>query len=151
MVSCLTYRNGLNSWYVVVINLLQLISLKLQLLTQSSILSTHRSVHCHNCHPPQQSFPWLFSPPCPPKPLYGPFSGTTRVSRCQKNFWTLWCKGRLTEADTETIRLGDTPQTNQCPPPPSPIFLQAVCPPCRPTNSVNALKATSTFGLGRRC
>jgi len=20
------------------------------------------------------------------------FSGTIRVSRCQKNFWTLWCK-----------------------------------------------------------
>jgi len=24
-------------------------------------------------------------------------------------FWTLWCKGRLTEADTPTIRLGATP------------------------------------------
>jgi len=24
------------------------------------------------------------------------------------NFWTLWCKGRLTEADTPTIRLGAT-------------------------------------------
>ena len=42
----------------------------------------------------------------PPQPFYGPFSWTTRVSRCQKrNFWTLWCKGRLTEADTETIGL----------------------------------------------
>ena len=31
-----------------------------------------------------------------PQPFYGPFSGTTRVSRCQKeNFWTLWCMGRL--------------------------------------------------------
>jgi len=27
----------------------------------------------------------------------------------QENFWTLWCKGRLTEADTPTIRLGATP------------------------------------------
>jgi len=27
----------------------------------------------------------------------------------EKNFWTLWCKGRLTEADTPTIRLGATP------------------------------------------
>ena len=27
----------------------------------------------------------------------------------EKNFWTLWCKGRLTEADTLTIRLGTTP------------------------------------------
>jgi len=29
-------------------------------------------------------------------------------------------------------------QTNQCPPPPSPTFLQAGCPSCRPTNSVKA-------------
>jgi len=42
--------------------------------------------------------------------LPGPFSGTTRVSQCQKrHFWTLWRKGRLTEADTLTIRLGATP------------------------------------------
>jgi len=27
----------------------------------------------------------------------------------EKNFWTLWCKERLTEADTPTIRLGATP------------------------------------------
>jgi len=27
----------------------------------------------------------------------------------EKKFWTLWCKGRLTEADTPTIRLGATP------------------------------------------
>jgi len=27
----------------------------------------------------------------------------------EDNFWTLWCKGRLTEADTPTIRLGATP------------------------------------------
>jgi len=27
----------------------------------------------------------------------------------EENFWTLWCKARLTEADTETIRLGATP------------------------------------------
>jgi len=27
----------------------------------------------------------------------------------EENFWTLWCKERLTEADTETIRLGATP------------------------------------------
>jgi len=27
----------------------------------------------------------------------------------EENFWTLWCKGRLREADTPTIRLGDTP------------------------------------------
>jgi len=27
----------------------------------------------------------------------------------EENFWTSWCKGRLTEADTPTIRLGATP------------------------------------------
>jgi len=27
----------------------------------------------------------------------------------EENFWTLWCKGRLTEADTPTIRMGTTP------------------------------------------
>jgi len=27
----------------------------------------------------------------------------------EENFRTLWCKGRLTEADTPTIRLGTTP------------------------------------------
>jgi len=27
----------------------------------------------------------------------------------EENFWTLWCKGRLTETDTPTIRLGATP------------------------------------------
>jgi len=27
----------------------------------------------------------------------------------EENFWTLWCKERLTEADTPTIRLGTTP------------------------------------------
>jgi len=32
-------------------------------------------------------------------------------------------------------------RTNQCPLPPSPIFLQAGCPSCRPTNSLKALKA----------
>jgi len=26
----------------------------------------------------------------------------------EENFWSLWCKGRLTEADTPTIRLGVT-------------------------------------------
>jgi len=46
-------------------------------------------------------------PPPPPQLYYSLFSGTTRVSRCQKrNFWTLWCKGRLTEADALTSRLG---------------------------------------------
>ena len=35
-------------------------------------------------------------------------------------------------------------RTKQCPPPPSPYFLRAGCPSCRPTNSVKALKAIAT-------
>jgi len=27
----------------------------------------------------------------------------------EENFWTLWCKGRFTEADTQTTQLGATP------------------------------------------
>ena len=59
----------------------------------------------------------------------------------EENFWTLWCKGRLTEADRPTIRLGATPSglTSAHLHHP-PIFLQAGCPSCRPTNSVKALK-----------
>jgi len=60
----------------------------------------------------------------------------------KENLWTLWCKGRLTEADTPTIRLGATPSglTSAHLHHP-PIFLQDGCPSCRPTNSVKALKA----------
>jgi len=38
-------------------------------------------------------------------------------------------------------------QTNQCPPPPSPDFLQAGWPSCHTTNSVKALKAISLHFL----
>ena len=62
----------------------------------------------------------------------------------EENFWTLWCKGRLTEADTLTIQLGTTPSglTSAHIHYP-PIFLQVRCPSCHQTNSVKALKATN--------
>ena len=45
-----------------------------------------------------------------PQPFYGPFSGDHPGEPVpEENFWTLWYKGRLTEADTPTIRLGATP------------------------------------------
>jgi len=49
----------------------------------------------------------------------------------EENFWTLWCKGRLTEADTPTNR------TKQCPPPPFPhIFYRPdALPAAQPTVS----------------
>jgi len=44
-----------------------------------------------------------------PQPFCGPFSGTSPGEPMpEENFWTLWCKGRLTEADILTIRLGAT-------------------------------------------
>jgi len=61
----------------------------------------------------------------------------------EENFWTLWCKGRLTEADTLTIRLDSTPsRLTSAHLHHPPYFLQAGCPSCCPTNSVKALKAT---------
>jgi len=72
----------------------------------------------------------------------------------EENFWTSWCKERLTETDTLTltIQLGATPSglTSAHLHHPPHIFLQAGCPSCHPTNSVKALKAASAFGLGRR-
>jgi len=62
----------------------------------------------------------------------------------EENFWTLWCKGRLTEADTPTIRLGATPSglsSFHLHHPPIFYRPEAGCPSCRPTNSVKALKA----------
>jgi len=64
----------------------------------------------------------------------------------EENFWTSWCNRRLTEADTSTILLGATPSGLT-----SAHLHHPPCPSCRSTNSVKALKATSTLGLGRRC
>jgi len=45
-----------------------------------------------------------------PQPFYGHFfRDHLGEPMPEENFWTLWCKGRLTEADTPTIRLGATP------------------------------------------
>ena len=77
-----------------------------------------------------------------------PFSGTIRASLCQKrHFWTLWCKGRLTQAYIRTVRLGATPSglnsAHLHHPLPPPHFLQTGCSFCHPTNSVKALKVDS--------
>ena len=60
----------------------------------------------------------------------------------EENFWSLWCKGRLTEADTPTIRLSATPSgVTSAHLHHPPCFLQSLCPSCHPTNSIKALKA----------
>jgi len=81
------------------------------------------------------------------QPFYGPFSGTTWVSRCQKRTSGLYgAREDLTEADTPTIRMGATPSglvtSAQLHHPP--YFSQARCPSCHPTNSVKAPKACHT-------
>ena len=77
-----------------------------------------------------------------PQPFYGPFFQDHPGEPVPENLWALWCKGRLTEADTPTIWLGATPSglTSAHIHHPT-YFLQAGCPSCRPTNSVKALKA----------
>jgi len=72
-----------------------------------------------------------------PQPFYGPFFWHHPGEPVpEENFWTLWCMGRLTEADTSTIRLGATlSELTSAHLHHPPIFLQARCPSCRPTNS----------------
>jgi len=73
--------------------------------------------------------------------VYGPLSADHPGELVpEENLWTLWCKGRLTEAeaDTSTIRLGATPSelsSTQCPPPPSPnVFYRSdALPAAQPT------------------
>ena len=61
------------------------------------------------------------------------FPGAPRWAGARRELLTLWCKGRLTEADTPTMRLGrHSIRTNQCPPPPSPHFFTGRCiPTCK--------------------
>jgi len=57
----------------------------------------------------------------------------------EKNFWTLWCKGRLTEADTPTIWLGATPSgltsAHLQHPPPNIFYRPDALPATQPTAS----------------
>jgi len=73
-----------------------------------------------------------------PQPFYGPFSGTTRVSRCRRELLDFMVQGQINRgrhtdhpAGCHSIRTNFT----------IPHFLQAGCPSCRPPNSVKALKA----------
>jgi len=52
----------------------------------------------------------MFTTTPPPQPFYGPiFWDHPGEPVPEENFWTSWCKGRLTEADTLKIWLGATP------------------------------------------
>jgi len=81
-------------------------------------------------------------------PLNGPFSGTTHVSRYQKDKTNLDFTGAK-DSEWQWHQLGHMQvctslQTDNHTSTPPLSFLQAGCPSCHPTNSVKALKATIT-------
>jgi len=79
------------------------------------------------------------------QPSYGPFSGTTRVSQCQKRTSGIYGAGKINRGRHTDHPAGrHSIRTNQCPPPPSPPYFygaDALPAECRPINSVKALKA----------
>jgi len=75
----------------------------------------------------------------PPQPFYGHFSGTTRVSRCQKRTSGLMVQGKINRGRHTDYPAGHhSIRTNQCPPPPSPhIFYRPdALPAAQPTASM---------------
>jgi len=65
------------------------------------------------------------------KPFYGPFLELRRWAGARRNFLNFMVQGKITEADTLTIRMGTTPSVLISDPPPwSPHFC-AGCPSCR--------------------
>jgi len=81
----------------------------------------------------------------------GPFSRTTRVSRYQKGKTNLdFTEAR--DSEWQWHQLGHMQvcislQTDNHASTPPLSFLQAICPSCRPANSVKALKALLTYGI----
>ena len=78
------------------------------------------------------------------KPFNGPYSGTTQVSRYQKGKTNLdFTEARDSEWQWHQLghmQVCTSLQTDNHANTPPLSFLQAGCPSCRPTNSVNALK-----------
>jgi len=79
---------------------------------------SYNSLHMEYLSSPQRCYPQrlcnvlsnIVTTTITPQPFYGSFFRDHPGEPVpEKNFWTLWCKGRLTEADTLTIRLGATP------------------------------------------
>jgi len=69
----------------------------------------------------------------------------------QENFWTLWCNGRLTEADTATIRLGASPSrltSAHLHHPPMFFYRQDALPAAQPTVSNTLLYYHQRFFWG---
>ena len=62
----------------------------------------------------------------------------------EENFWTLWCKGRLTEADTDHPARRHSILTNQCPPPTIPPFFTGQMPFLPPNQQCQSTEFMST-------
>jgi len=71
----------------------------------SQTRTVDKNTHFHSSHWPVQLTCLLTTL----QPFYGPFRDHLGEPVPEQNFWTLWCKGRLTEAYTLTIRMGATP------------------------------------------
>jgi len=82
-------------------------------------------------------------------PFHGPFSGTTRVSRYQKGKTNLdFTEARDSEWQWHQLgymQVCTSLQTDNHASTAPLSFLQAGCPPCRPTDSVKALKAKKSI------
>ena len=87
-------------------------------------------------------------------PFNGPFSGTTRVSRYQKDkinvstrkvkpIWILLKQETVSGSGISWVICTSASRSRQItmPAPNHSVFLQAGCPSCRPTNSIKALNA----------
>jgi len=79
----------------------------------------------------------------------GPLSGTTQVSWYQKGKTSLdFTEARDSEWQWQWHQLGHMLQPgNHASTSPFKFFLQAGCPSCRPTNSIEALKATTVKNI----
>jgi len=79
------------------------------------------------------------------QPFYGPFSGTTWVSWCQKTTSGLYGEGKINRGwHTDHPAGRHSIRTNQYPPPPSPhIFYRPDALPATQPTASKALKATS--------
>jgi len=78
-------------------------------------------------------------------PFNGPLSKTTRVSQYQKGTEardTEWQWHQLGHMQVSTLLHADNHAST-----PSLSFFQAGCPSCHPTNSIKALKASSTLEI----
>ena len=76
-------------------------------------------------------------------PFNSPLSGTTRVGRYQKGQTNLdFIEARDSECQWHQLDHTQVCSSLQADPHAPLSFLQAGCPSCRPTNSVNALKAS---------